>query len=54
MSLIERDRVIAQLDTLNDQIEERWTSLSQKQVEQLKNGIEGLWLIVCRRKGPRA
>ena len=52
-NLDQRDKLIAQMDCLNDQIEERWPQLTNRQVEQLKGGIESLWAIVCRR-GKRA
>lgn len=53
MSIIERNKIIGHIDALNDQIEERWDTLTTKQVSELKDGIEALWRIICRRQVKR-
>lgn len=49
----EKEEVMNTVNVLNDVIEERWDSLTNKEVGWLKESIEATFLVICRRKGSR-
>ena len=46
----DRLRLLTQLQVLGEQIEERWPKMTNSQVHQLEEGVEGLWEVLTRRK----
>lgn len=51
--VINRDRefILHQITVLQNYIDDKYESLTVKQISSISDGIESLWSVVCRRKG---
>lgn len=53
MRIDKRNEILNQLSVLQNNIEDRWQNMTNKQVSELEEQIEKLWGTVCRRKHGR-